>query len=478
MVPFIIKALQKSESVCVNDLGTFALHYVPARIEGKTIKAPHNEVTLDTNIEHDEIAFTNLVSLEKKCQITQANNDIIAWVDELKYALQNNKSVTFEGFGTFSLSDKGKLSFLCDYIPELNQEFEGMTDITPGVIPTVIDEEPEAEPIEEAAPFEDQKLIEEPIPVIAPVVVPEPIEEPAPAEEPEVEPVIQRSSLLEDDKDDKDDKDEVVEDKEEDKGDEKDEKDEEPVIQRSTLLEDEEAPTEVVEEPVPTEGPAYVAEPVTEPVAEPEPEEEPVIQRSTLLEDDKDEKEEVDDNNSEDEVDDDEKPRKKRSLWWLWLLLTLLLLGVLGFCGYQFRDKVVPVIEQVKSKFKKTEQVEQKEETTDDNTIEYQEEVQEAEEVVEEAPEPYQPEVIKSTADNKYEYIHFESGHYYVIAGSLPNESDAELHIRQRGLDKYNPTLLLQDGVSNIRVCIGIYDTEEEAESFAKSVNSKYWVLK
>lgn len=391
MVPFIIKALQKSESVCVNDLGTFALHYVPARIEGKTIKAPHNEVTLDTNIEHDEIAFTNLVSLEKKCQITQANNDIIAWVDELKYALQNNKSVTFEGFGTFSLSDKGKLSFLCDYIPELNQEFEGMTDITPGVIPTVIDEEPEAEPIEEAAPFEDQKLIEEPIPVIAPVVVPEPIEEPAPAEEPEVEPVIQRS---------------------------------------------------------------------------------------TLLEDDKDEKEEVDDNDSEDEVDDDEKPRKKRSLWWLWLLLTLLLLGVLGFCGYQFRDKVVPVIEQVKSKFKKTEQVEQKEETTDDNTIEYQEEVQEAEEVVEEAPEPYQPEVIKSTADNKYEYIHFESGHYYVIAGSLPNESDAELHIRQRGLDKYNPTLLLQDGVSNIRVCIGIYDTEEEAESFAKSVNSKYWVLK
>ena len=97
---------------------------------------------------------------------------------------------------------------------------------------------------------------------------------------------------------------------------------------------------------------------------------------------------------------------------------------------------------------------------------------------MEEAPEPYKPKVVKSTADNKYEYIRFESGHYYVIAGSLPNESDAELHIRQRGLDKYQPTLLLQDGVSNIRVCIGIYDTEEEAESFAKGINSKYWVLK
>ncbi|MCQ2277578.1 MAG: hypothetical protein MJZ87_11660, partial [Bacteroidales bacterium] len=259
MVPFIIKALQKSESVCVNDLGTFAVHYVPARIEGKEIKAPHNEVTLDTNIEHDEIAFTNLVSREKKCQITQANNEIIAWVDELKTALQNNKSVTFEGFGTFSLSDKGKLSFNCDYIPELNEEFEGMADITPGVIPTVIDEEPEAEPIEEAAPIEDQKLIEEPIPVIAPVVVPEPVEEPAPAEEPAyvAEPVTEPVA--------------------------EPEPEEEPVIQRSTLLEDEEAPTEVVEEPAPAEEPAYVAEPVTEPVAEPEPEEEPVIQRSTLL---------------------------------------------------------------------------------------------------------------------------------------------------------------------------------------------------
>ena len=35
-----------------------------------------------------------------------------------------------------------------------------------------------------------------------------------------------------------------------------------------------------------------------------------------------------------------------------------------------------------------------------------------------------------------------------------------------------------QDGVKNLRVCIGVFNTEAEAESFAKGINSGYWVLK
>ena len=49
MTPYIIKALQKGESICVNDLGTFSLHYVPANISGKVISAPHNIVTFDAH---------------------------------------------------------------------------------------------------------------------------------------------------------------------------------------------------------------------------------------------------------------------------------------------------------------------------------------------------------------------------------------------------------------------------------------------
>jgi hypothetical protein len=51
-------------------------------------------------------------------------------------------------------------------------------------------------------------------------------------------------------------------------------------------------------------------------------------------------------------------------------------------------------------------------------------------------------------------------------------------HIRQKKLDQYSPKILKQDGVSNLRVCIGVFNTEEEAESFAKGVSASYWVLK
>ena len=52
-----------------------------------------------------------------------------------------------------------------------------------------------------------------------------------------------------------------------------------------------------------------------------------------------------------------------------------------------------------------------------------------------------------------------------------------ERHIRQKNLDQYSPVIVVQEG-KNLRVCIGVFDTEEEAEQFAKGVNSQYWVLK
>ncbi len=192
--------------------------------------------------------------------------------------------------------------------------------------------------------------------------------------------------------------------------------------------------------------------------------------------------EEIDEEEDLDDVEDE--PKKKKSRWWLWLLIVLIVLAGLGVLGYLFKDKITPTIEQLKSKFSKTEQVEPVVEAEEEEETATVEEVEVIEEVVKEEPaeepvaESFTPQVIKSTADNKYQYIRFESGHFYVIAGSLPNEKDAEMHIRQRSLDQYNPTLLLQDGVSNIRVCIGIFNTEAEAESFAKDISSKYWVLK
>ena len=166
------------------------------------------------------------------------------------------------------------------------------------------------------------------------------------------------------------------------------------------------------------------------------------------------------------------------------MLLALLLLAALGAAGYLFRDKLTPVYENVKEKFSKKEKVET---PTEAETIEVVTPVEEAEEmlpeeepveeVAEETP-AYTPEVVKRTADDKYPYIRYESGHYYAIVGSLPSEGDAVRHIRNRGLDKYEPKLVMQNGVGNIRVCIGIFDSEEEAEAFAKGIGLKYWILK
>ena len=140
--------------------------------------------------------------------------------------------------------------------------------------------------------------------------------------------------------------------------------------------------------------------------------------------------------------------------------------------------------QQWKEKKQQVEQVVETQETpeataTIEEVVEPIESEEESQEVIEESePEAFVPTVIKQSADGKYDYIRFEKGHYYAIAGSFPAESDVLRHIRQKKLDQYSPKILTQDGVKNLRVCIGVFDTEEAAESFAKGVDSKYWVLK
>ena len=155
----------------------------------------------------------------------------------------------------------------------------------------------------------------------------------------------------------------------------------------------------------------------------------------------------------------------------------LLILIALGVLGYLFRQQLLTVFNNLKEKITAPKEavVTEEPETVAEDTIAYDETV--AEDTVSE-PEVYTPEVVRNTANGNYPVIRFEQGHYYVIAGSLPSEQDAVRHIKQRNLDQYEPKLVTQSGVSNLRVCIGIFDTEEEAESFAKNVNPKYWVLK
>lgn len=84
----------------------------------------------------------------------------------------------------------------------------------------------------------------------------------------------------------------------------------------------------------------------------------------------------------------------------------------------------------------------------------------------------------KPSSSSGFSKVQFEKGNYYVIAGSFYKESDALKHIQTNQLEKLNPTLLYQEGVRNIRVCIGTYNSEGEAMEYANSFHNNYWVLK
>ncbi len=401
----------------MNDLGTFSLHYEPARIEGEKLLPPRNVVTLDTKTDDDNLGFTNFICREKQCLLTEANREITQWVEELKNALANNKSISFEEFGTFSQDSKGRLTFEALDIPDLNIEFEGMPELSLNVSDISTEEPDDNEP-----QTEDVK-IEEPISVKEPISTEEPDDN-----EPQTEDV----------------------------------KTEEPVSIKEPIIteepDDNEPQTEDVkiEEPISVKGPISTEEP-----DDATPQEEETETEDSEVED-------------TDNTEETETPKKRRSLWWLFTLILLLILATLG---YIFRNKIQDIIRPVFERFTHKEVEATKPEEIDSDTVSFTEEDTTAVTDTAVVEEPYEPEIIKSSSAG-YPYIRFEQGHYYVIAGSFPSEKDVLAHIRAKHLDEYSPKLVLQDGAPNIRICIGIYDTEEEAETFAKSINPKYWVLK
>jgi nucleoid DNA-binding protein len=494
MIPYILKTLQKEDHVFIERLGEFRLRMKHAEIKKDTVYPPYNEVVFSPKeSEENNFALANLVSREKQCLFTEANEMVTAWVDELLSALQHNKSVTYEGFGTFMLDKKGNLSFENEIIPQLNSLFEGMEpiELVHPIAAAVIEEEvafneeeevkavetetveePVAEPVgaNNDSPVEPEPVVEpEPIKEPEPEVVSEPVAEPEPVKEPEPEVVAE--PIVEE-------KPEVIP---EPVVESEPIKEPEPVVEPEPIKEPEpEVVSKLVEEPEPIveEEPEVIPEPVVEPepIKEPEPE---VVPEPVVDSDDDDEDE---DDEEDEEEDDDDDEKKRHRLAWLWILL--LILAVLGALGYIFKDKITDYYHQWKEKKQPVEQAVTTDEAVNETVAEPEtfvepETVENEPETVEEpAPETYTPEVMKQTADGKYNYVRFEPGHFYAIAGSFPGEADVERHIRQKKLDQYSPVIVKQDGVSNLRVCIGIFDTEEEAESFAKGVSSSYWVLK
>ena len=412
MINYIIKALLNDNSIFINDLGTFTKQYQSARFDGDTILPPQYIVNLTVKDDQpDGTEFINLLCREKQCRITEAAAEISHWVEELKTALENNKSVSFDNFGTFSLSDKGVIHFVCDHIDEINREFEGMGVVRLGARGDDMEEVQEMNKVQEVNEEEERIRGEE---------------------ERRLQEEAEQRLREEEDRRARE-------------------------AEEKRLQEEAEQRLREAEENVNTEEEVQEAHVVQE------------VQDVKVVHENTD----TDGDNGDGNIPTEEK-KKHRSLWWLFVLLILIALGVLG---YLFRQQLLTVFNNLKEKITAPKEavVTEEPETVAEDTIAYDETV--AEDTVSE-PEVYTPEVVRNTANGNYPVIRFEQGHYYVIAGSLPSEQDAVRHIKQRNLDQYEPKLVTQSGVSNLRVCIGIFDTEEEAESFAKNVNPKYWVLK
>lgn len=88
------------------------------------------------------------------------------------------------------------------------------------------------------------------------------------------------------------------------------------------------------------------------------------------------------------------------------------------------------------------------------------------------------PAVTSQLPEGEKFFIDYEKGKYYVIVGSFRSEKEVREHIKSRKLEQYNPKVVLQQNSKNMRICIGVFDTEAAADSYVRSTGLNYWVLK
>ena len=434
----IIRALQTEETVYLSSLGIFRCVRMEAAISDNKITPPQVIIQFQEDKDANGFAFATKLSQWEQITIVDAYEMSNRWIDELKAAINNNQSVTYNNFGTFRRGKKEEIIFESAYIQELNIDFEGMNPlvITPtGIILEEITEVVENQETPQAG-------------TTPPQVIPEPEEvETLPTDSETTEPM----------------KDEYRQEVENVEVETEPESAETMPLETSTTIETEKQPEN------------NDCQPETE---------EPEIE----------EPEERDDTQEIEEEEEDKGKRKRR--WEIWLFIFIILASI-GVLAALFDDELIYLYQKIIDKRKTNTELTTPSDVTDNDEIPNlkttpNEEVDEEADTVDEAIESTTEEVIpeetiaqevkpapKPTATNEnIPIIEFESGKFYVIAGSFVKQSDAELHIKQKSLQRYNAKIVKQNGNNRLRVCIGIFDTENEAINFAAKIDKNYWVLK
>ena len=427
IINYLTKALCEKESVYVNNLGLFRKEYAPAQIKDGMITPPGYMLVYDPDFDGNGFAFTMFVSQKGGMLITEATTQIDQWVAQLKTALDNNKSVSFGNFGTFAKNDNGTISFVCDRIAELNVEYEGMEPVS--LDSKKIKEEEEVETADEVASETEEISVRE-------------------TENTDKEEI----SSVEDDN---------------------------TSAEENVVTAEEE--TESVKEN--EEGVKAEDSDNTEDTKNTEDSE------NTEDSDDENKNEEEEDENDEEDDEDETDDQKHKKRPWLVILIIVLIAALLAATAYYFREQLTELYQQYFGP-KATEQVSeeaiQDTSTTVDidtiatdslemekdslSTMENSDNIEE--EIVSE------PTVVNQLPDGEKFFIDYEKGKYYVIVGSFRSEKEVREHINRRKLEQYNPKVVLQQNSKNMRVCIGVFDSEPAADTYGRNTGLNYWVLK
>jgi len=459
MIKYIIDILKNEDNIFINDLGLFERKTVSAQMKDKTLLPPHNTILFDANGDGNGFAFILKYAEKNQKRLNDADTEIRKWVEELNAGIQNNKSVDIAEFGTFSLNSKGVIVFESAFIKELNLDFEGMEPVA--VKPVKAKGKKEIEPVEESTP----------VPVIEEVET----EEEATHEPQPEEVIVEEEPIV------------VVE---------------TPIVEEQSVVVVE---TPIVEEEE-KEEPVVVVE---TPIVEEEEKEEPVVVVETPImeEEEKEEIEEEEEEPSEEEEEKEEENEKKRGIQQqnIWVRITLFILILLLFpaifFAYIHRVSLELTYKEYKHKFfHKTVDFPAQSDTQssaffaeltsrerasvkivvpyviDYNATETTPDV--AGTVVETPPQPVEELQTQPFNTQDVPQLNFQEGKYYVIAGSFTEEKKAITHIKQHNLQKYNPTIVRQAGNNRVRVCVGVFDSEQKAEQFILSIQKDCWVLK
>ena len=434
----LIAALREDETIYVNDLGFFRRVFTRAHIEGNNAIPPRYSVTLNSEEDGSGYAFILYVSKSENIRIVDADLAIRRWVDQLLEELHKGRSVTVEGFGTFSWK-KNKLEFTAaPEIPELNVEFEGLEQIAIQKYPKQKHpERTEMLPVIEPAPVTEPKFQTQPQPAVEPE--PEPQAQPQPDIEPELQP------------------------------------DPEPVNEPESVTEPQTEPqpepfveSELQPEPEPVNEPESVTEPQPEP--QPQPFVEPELQP---------EPEPISDPDPVTEPQPEPQPQPDTKKHWGWIVFVVVLLLAIVVLGWFFKDSLLNFYHQKFDNQVVADTVTMVDETplpVEEDTMAEADTIG----IVEEEPvmEEPMPEV-KPFDINHLEHINYEKGKFYLVHGSFSKEADCARHIRTHHFETYSPTVLHQSGNSRLRVCLGVFNSEEASMQFAETNGIKdAWTLK